>query len=163
MWDPVYICYKFQIKRWKILLVGLVGWTAILCHAAPERRMLLKSGGFLAKFIEKNKRPWWPSGLIHHVSNSSGSRWVDDPGLNLTQDYDSCCVFWPAFGCCAHLKAGRNIFFSRFSTFFVHFRAFSVISRLKSTKNVWKCFYQLSGAHSTRKLFEIHNRSLEKL
>ena len=49
-----------------------------------------------------------------------------------------CCVFRPAFGCLQHPKAGRNIFFSRFSTFFVHFRAFSVISRLKSTKNEQK-------------------------
>ena len=36
-----------------------------------------------------------------------------------------CCVFRPAFGCCAHEKAGQNLFFSRFSTFFVHFKAFS--------------------------------------
>ena len=46
----------------------------------------------------------------------------------------ACCVFRPAFGCCAHRKAGWNNFFSRFSTFFVHFKAFSVISRLKSLK-----------------------------
>ena len=32
-----------------------------------------------------------------------------------------CCVFRPAFGCLQHPKAGRNIFFSRFSTFFVLF------------------------------------------
>ena len=32
-----------------------------------------------------------------------------------------CCVFRPAFGCLQHPKAGRNIFFSRFSTFFVIF------------------------------------------
>ena len=49
-----------------------------------------------------------------------------------------CSVFRPAFRCLQHLKAGWNIFFSSFSTFFVHFKAFSVISRLKSTKNVWK-------------------------
>ena len=24
--------------------------------------------------------------------------------------WDNCCVFWPAFGCCAHLKAGLNTF-----------------------------------------------------
>ena len=41
-----------------------------------------------------------------------------------------CCVFRPAFGCCAHPKAGWNLFFSHFSTFFVYFKAFSVISRL---------------------------------
>ena len=35
-------------------------------------------------------------------------------------------------------KLVETFFFSRFSTFFVHFKAFSVISPLKSTKNVWK-------------------------
>ena len=49
-----------------------------------------------------------------------------------------CCVFQPAFWCCAHSKAGQNTFFQPFSTFFVHFKPFSVISRLKSTKNIWK-------------------------
>ena len=43
-----------------------------------------------------------------------------------------CCVFWPAFGCCAHPKTGWINFFQPFSTFFVHFKTFSVISRLKS-------------------------------
>ena len=42
-------------------------------------------------------------------------------------------------------KAGRNLFLSCFSTFFVHFKTFSG-------------FDQLSGAHSTRKLVEIHNK-----
>ena len=32
-----------------------------------------------------------------------------------------CCVFRPAFGCLQHPEADRNIFFSRFSTFFVYF------------------------------------------
>ena len=55
-----------------------------------------------------------------------------------------CCVFRPAFGCLQHSKAGRNILIRRFSTFFVHFRAFSVISRLKSTKNEQKKHVNLS-------------------
>ena len=45
-----------------------------------------------------------------------------------------CCVFWPAFGCCAHPKAGWITFFLLFSTFFVHRKPFSVISCMKSTK-----------------------------
>ena len=49
-----------------------------------------------------------------------------------------CCVFWPAFWCCAHPKAGQNTFFQPFSTFFVYLKPFSVISRLKSRKTVWK-------------------------
>ena len=56
-----------------------------------------------------------------------------------------CCVFQPAFGCCAHPKAGRNTFFQPFLSFFVHFKPFSVY------------FYQLLGAQSTRKLVKIHN------
>ena len=34
-------------------------------------------------------------------------------------------------------KAGQNSFFELFSTFFAHFKLFSVISHLKSSKNVW--------------------------
>ena len=48
-----------------------------------------------------------------------------------------CCIFQLTFGCCAHLKAGWNIF-GRFLTFFVNFKPFSVISLLKSYKSVWK-------------------------
>ena len=48
------------------------------------------------------------------------------------------CVFWPAFGCCSHLKAGRNTFFQSFSNFFPLFKHVSVNFHLKSLKNVWK-------------------------
>ena len=47
-----------------------------------------------------------------------------------------CCVFRPAIVYCAHRKAGRPTFFQPFSAFFVHFKPFSVISRLKSTRNI---------------------------
>ena len=53
--------------------------------------------------------------------------------LVLILSYSYCCVFQPAFGCWAYPKAGWNIFFMPFSTFFVNFKPFSVISRLKST------------------------------
>ena len=43
-----------------------------------------------------------------------------------------CCVFRPAFECCADPKAGQITFFQLFSTFSVHLKSFSVISRLKS-------------------------------
>ena len=47
------------------------------------------------------------------------------------------------FGCCvfqvlAAPESWSNYFFQPFSTFFVDFKPFSVISRLKSTKNIWK-------------------------
>ena len=44
-----------------------------------------------------------------------------------------CCVFPPAFGCCAHLKAGRNSFFIIFNLF-LDFMFFSNLSS-KSEKN----------------------------
>ena len=50
----------------------------------------------------------------------------------------TCCVFFSSFGCCVHPKAGWTTFVQLFSTFFVPFKPFSVISRLKSTKKVWK-------------------------
>ena len=56
---------------------------------------------------------------------------------NCTVNY-ACCVFWPAFRCCAHLIAGQNMFFEPFSIFFVNFKHFAVISSLKSRKNIWK-------------------------
>ena len=36
----------------------------------------------------------------------------------------NCCVFWPAFGCCAHPKAGSTNFFSRFQPFSFFFNLF---------------------------------------
>ena len=48
-----------------------------------------------------------------------------------------CCVFQPALRCLQHLKARWNIFLAVFQPSF-HFKAFSVISLLKATKNVWK-------------------------
>ena len=57
----------------------------------------------------------------------------------------NCCVFRPAFGCCAHSKAGRNTFFSRFQLFlfilnpFQWFHHWNQQKRLK--KNKKKCFF----------------------
>ena len=51
-------------------------------------------------------------------------------------------------------KSWSNYFFQLFSTFFVHFKPFSVISRLKSTKNIWKrtkkgfCLLLKAGRHA---------------
>ena len=47
--------------------------------------------------------------------------------------YSKCCLFRPAFGCCAHLKAGWNTFWL-FSTYLFNFEHFSVIFWLKSRK-----------------------------
>ena len=40
---------------------------------------------------------------------------------------DECCVFWPAFRCLQHLKAGRTNFFQLFSTFFVDFKPYAAM------------------------------------
>ena len=72
-----------------------------------------------------------------------------------------CCVFPPAFGCCAHRKAGRTLFSAIFNLILL-------VSGVKSLKNVWneqkgwkrlkkKYFDKLRGAHSTQKPVEIHN------
>ena len=42
-----------------------------------------------------------------------------------------CVVYFDQLLGAAHPKAGQNLFFSCFSTFFVNFKAFSVISLLK--------------------------------
>ena len=94
-----------------------------------------------------------------------------------------CCVFQPAFGCCAHSKAGWTTFSSRFQPFLLYFQKNSFLSlalgawgfsdvfckiqawnhrkRFKRTKKVekgWKKkFDQLLGARSTQKLVEIYN------
>ena len=51
-------------------------------------------------------------------------------------------------------------FFQPFSSFFVQFLPFSVISRMKSTKTVRKVFWPANGMWSTRLLVEIHNNLL---
>ena len=45
-----------------------------------------------------------------------------------------CCVFWPAFGCCVHPKAGRNTFFSYFQPFLYLFHQDS------GNNSTWYCF-----------------------
>ena len=58
---------------------------------------------------------------------------------------NTCCVFWPAFGCSVHPKAGRNTLKK-------------VWNEQKSLKTAEKkCFDQLSGVRSTQKLIEIQN------
>ena len=55
-----------------------------------------------------------------------------------------CCVFWPAFRCCTHPKAGRNTFFTRsFCDIFSWFQAWNHCNRFKM--------------NSTQKLVKIHN------
>ena len=56
-----------------------------------------------------------------------------------------------SFRCCVHPKAGQNTFFEPTSTFFVHFKPFSVISHLKSRNYVWKksIFFSFLTTHKS--------------
>ena len=61
-----------------------------------------------------------------------------------------CCVFWPAFGCCTHPKAGWTTFFSRFQPFLIIlnlFQLFHVWDQQKTCENEQKKWY-LSTAQS---------------
>ena len=49
-----------------------------------------------------------------------------------------CFVFWTAFGCWRTQKLVELLFLGRFQPFFFHFKPFSVVSQLKSTKKVYK-------------------------
>ena len=50
-----------------------------------------------------------------------------DPGYFSDIKIIDCCVFPPAFGCCAHPEAVQNTFFTVFNLFLVDFRRFPVI------------------------------------
>ena len=55
----------------------------------------------------------------------------DDGDEAFVQVY-TCCVFLPAFGCCAHLKAGQNNFLGFFQPFLFIVTFFSdFVSELK--------------------------------
>ena len=68
-----------------------------------------------------------------------------------------CCVFWPAFGCCAHSKAGRTTFFQPFSTFFSDFSRGITEKGLKWTKKV-KNGWNKAGRNTQHPLFELVER-----
>ena len=70
-------------------------------------------------FLCQKSSLWIPA---HHFEMVQSPSYQE--GLN-------CCVFWPAFGCCAHLKAGWNTFLS-------HFNLFSSLKWRKKVKTAWK-------------------------
>ena len=49
----------------------------------------------------------------------------------------NCCVFWPAFWCCKHPKAGWNTFFSRFKPFLFFLNLFQWFHTWNH-QNIWK-------------------------
>ena len=53
---------------------------------------------------------------------------------NVLAKTNVCCVFQPAFVCCAHQKIVKILFWAVFYLFFVHFTPFSVIFYLKLKK-----------------------------
>ena len=81
--------------------------------------------------------------------------WVVIPSVDSQQIllFLSCCIFWPAFRCCAHPKAGRNTFEGPFSTFFVLFKGFSVIFIWNQEKNFLKVWKNCVLSYSLKKVF----------
>ena len=77
-------------------------------------------------------------------------------------------VFWPAFGCCTHLNAMKNIFTVWWKIWINHLgkvtQNFSITpwcsGHKRMNKKFWKWskkyFYQFLGAHSTWILVKIH-------
>ena len=62
-----------------------------------------------------------------------------------------CCVFRPAFGCCAHAKAGQTTFFSRFQPFgFI-----SNLFQFMSGDLTGLCLYILELVRNLQKLLSI--------
>ena len=60
--------------------------------------------------------------------------------LQLLASFDlDCCVFWPAFWCCMHPKAGRNTFFSHFQPVL---SAFACQPAIRSSRKSLFCSYQ---------------------
>ena len=63
-----------------------------------------------------------------------------------------CCLFWPAFRCCAYPKAGQKTFLAVFNLFCWFFTRKQIAWKLPK-----QYFHQLLGACSTQKLVKIHN------
>ena len=57
---------------------------------------------------------------------------------NLTFTWRSCCVFRPAFGCCAQPRAGQNLFTAVFWPFLFISKLFQWFHGWIHIKNVWK-------------------------
>ena len=76
------------------------------------------------------------------------------------RDSSICCVFWPAFGCCTHLKAEiveKTLFVSRFRFLGVFWPAFRSTQHLKAG---WNTQHPSFYAKSPAKLF--HPKSFTK-
>ena len=53
---------------------------------------------------------------IHKSKNPTSMQFIHPFAIH-QPIWRTCCVFQPDFGCCAHLKAGRNIFSAVFQSF----------------------------------------------
>ena len=54
-----------------------------------------------------------------------------------------CCVFRPAFRCCVHLKAGQNLFFSRFQAFLFNFYLFQCYNYMRTRQYIFSTWNTL--------------------
>ena len=81
----------------------------------------------------------------------------------LTDKSPVCCLFWPAFGCCVHPKAGRTTFFQPFLTFLLFlflFHWFHGWNQQKTSENEQKKVYS-SKLVDIQKLVDSLRRSLK--
>ena len=80
--------------------------------------------------------------------------------IRISEEF-SCCVFWLAFGCCAHPRAGQNIFLGCFQLFllilnlFLWFHVWNQVKtskqqkRLKTAQKKYFASYQVRAAHKS--------------
>ena len=64
--------------------------------------------------------------------------WKRGNNLSNLKNCNYGCVFRTPFGCCAHPKAGWNIFFQPFFNLYCSFQSFFSDFTAEITKNVWK-------------------------
>ena len=93
------------------------------CHAALMKN--LRHQNFERTWNGTRDKKGWEQlvTLEHHSSCFRSYLGPEVRSLNLDT---TCCVFWPAFRCCAHPKAGRNLFSAVFQPFLFISKLFQV-------------------------------------
>ena len=99
---------KIQQLVWKHFFISLLSnklqKSFLVFWKSQEKVVILSARSFLQLVLSENYH------LCRNIRSYSSFGRVEDCRA------EDCCVFWPAFGCCAHPKAGSNIF----STIFPH-------------------------------------------
>ena len=105
LWAPLLVlCGKF-LTPLLMVLVGVCYLELKSCHKEKSA----KNPAWIFRFFYVKS---YLHVFIQHIITRT--KLANIPNL-----YNKCCAFRPAFGCCMHSKAGQNIFFHTFSTFFL--------------------------------------------